>query len=107
MIMNVLFWVFFVLLNCLFTAVLELNKNTILGWVMLVTWMIVWLLFWHRRVRTIQWFVKGLAWISYIGVFALILRLTWPPVRAVPAVNYKNPVSTDVYETQYGPVSVA
>ncbi len=105
MIMKVLFWIFFVLLNCLFTAVLELNKNTMPGWVMLVTWIIVWLLFYRRRAVHMQWFVKGLAWISYIGVFALILRLTWPPVRAVPAVNHKNPVSTDVYETQYGPVS--
>ena len=86
----------------LMLAVLELNQNSLLG---LLLFLICSAGFWivHRKfLRTRRFSAKGIAWLAWIGVFILILFVTWPPVRAVPAVEGDHPEKTRVIRISQG-----
>ena len=88
----------------LMLAVLELNKNTILGFVLLllVAAAFVWLF--AAVLHKNKWYYKLLGWLCFIGCFIGILFLTWPPTKRVPAYEGNTPVRTGVVETNYGQV---
>ena len=102
MVKKILFVVGSILLFALMAAVLELNKNTIAGFISLI---FVSAGFWivHALVLTkSNGGIRFLGWFCWIAAFAAILFITWPPVKAVPAVNYKNPAHTDVITIKQG-----
>ncbi|MBQ5986600.1 MAG: carboxylesterase family protein [Clostridia bacterium] len=88
----------------LMLAVLELNKNTILGFVLLllVAAAFVWLF--AAVLHKNKWYYKLLGWLCFIGCFIGILFLTWPPTKRVPAYEGNTPVRTGVVETNHGQV---
>ncbi len=96
--MHIAYWIFYGIVTLLFGAVLELNKNTLLGWalfvVLAVAFPIVFL-----RVRKL---FKVLSWIGYFALFFLILVVTWPPVKAVSATDDPKPQQTGTIRTQDG-----
>ena len=65
-----------VFLACL--VVLELNKNRLLGWLLwlAVSGGVFWLL-----EKNFAWWQKLLIILGWIGAFALIVLLSWPPVK--------------------------
>ena len=73
------------LLFILMTAVLELNKNTLWGFVLLLAATVGFVLLYTKALQGSRWYVKLLGYLGYLAVFALILFFTWPPTRAVPA----------------------
>ena len=92
---------FFLLLLILF-AVLELGKHTILGWILLV---LVFAAFYVLRSTKLKEKKKGirfLSWIALLILSGIILWVSWPPVRLIPAVTAKNPVKTDVIHVKQG-----
>ncbi|MBR1757202.1 MAG: carboxylesterase family protein [Lachnospiraceae bacterium] len=102
--MGVGFWIGFVFVVLLMLAVLELNQNTILGWALLIAVFagFVWL-----YAAKIQQATRGMKWLSWLGLFAafaVILLVTWPPEKCMPAVSMKHPEQTQVIQTQKGPV---
>ncbi len=101
---RVVFCFFSTLVFLLMLAVLELNHNTLLSFALAsLAALIFWLLY-HKWTRRKKWFVKGLFWLVWIGVFIVIVKFTWPPTKAVPAVAGKDPQHTDVRTTAYGDV---
>lgn len=92
---------FFLLLLILF-AVLELGKHTILGWILLV---LVFAAFYVLRSTKLKEKKKGirfLSWICLLILCGIILWVSWPPVRLIPAVQAKNPAKTDVIHVSQG-----
>lgn len=103
--MHPVFWISDILLTALFAAVLELNRNTLAGWLLLVIVAVLWTLFYRLKFVPACGFAKFLWWIGYIALFAGILFLTWPPVRAVGASDDPNPRATEAVRTDKGLVS--
>lgn len=92
---------FFLLLLILF-AVLELGKHTILGWILLV---LVFAAFYVLRSTKLKEKKKGirfLSWLCLLILCGIILWVSWPPVRLIPAVQAKNPAKTDVIHVAQG-----
>ena len=86
-----------VFLACL--VVLELNKNRLLGWLLwlAVSGGVFWLL-----EKNFAWWQKLLIILGWIGAFALIVLLSWPPVKKVPAADVKNPEKTEIVTVKDG-----
>ncbi len=91
------------LVFALMLAVLELNKNTVAGFVILL---LVTAGFYtvHRLIvrKKNKWYLKLAAWAGWLMLFAGVLFITLPPAQAVPAVNGKNPEKTDIVNVEQG-----
>ena len=92
------------LLFLIMAAVLELNKNTLWGFALLVAATAVFAALFVRVLQGGKWYVKLLGYLGYIAVFTGILFLTWPPTRAVPAYEGKSPVYTKPVSLKQGDV---
>ena len=98
------FYVVWCVLGLLFAAVLELNKNTLLGWAVFIAVMAGFLVL-HKKVLSGQkGFVRFLGWIALLIVLAGILVFTWPRPKPIPAVRTKDPAKTEAVMTAFGPV---
>ena len=87
---------------CLMLAVLELNKNTVIGWVLTLTTAACYLLLRHKaRGKGPLRFLCAAGWLA---CFAGILFLTWPPVKRVPAVEGKTGGPTEIVRLRDGDV---
>lgn len=88
----------------LMTAALELNKNVLAAFPLLiaVTGLFVWLMI--KVLEGSRWYWKVLSFLGWIACFALIFFLTWPPVKPVPAYEGNTPVRTETVSTKYGDV---
>ena len=71
----------------IFLAVLELGKHTWLGWAL---GLLLLAGFYFLRAKKMKGAGKGkrfLCWLGLLGAMAAVLLVSWPPVRAVPAVR--------------------
>ena len=89
------------LLFLLMLAVLELNKNTLPGFLLLLAATILFVFLHGRADRVLP---RLLCWLGWIALFIGVLFLTWPPVKAIPAVEGKNPAPSATVMTQKGSV---
>ncbi len=101
--MKVFFWIILSVMILLTGAFLELNQNSIAGWIMWVIWIAAFIAFAKNRISS-SFFIVLLLWISFAAVSALIIRLSWPQVKPVAAVPEKDPEYTDIYHTEKGDV---
>ena len=92
------------LLFLLMLAVLELNKNTLLGFVLLLLVTVGFVLLFIKVLHGGKWYWKLLGWIGWIGAFIAILLLTWPPMKRVPAYEGKTPTYTGTVSLEKGDV---
>lgn len=76
-----------ILLGCLFLTVLELNKNTVWGWVLALLLLGGFLWLQRAALPGKAWYVRGAAWIGLIAALALILVFTQGPYKSRPAVE--------------------
>ena len=83
-------------------AVLELGKHTLAGW--LLTGVLVAVFLYLRKTKLPQagCGIRVISWAILIALFALILRVSWPPFRAVPAVRTAEPQVTEIVHTKLG-----
>ena len=98
------FWILYAILSALFCAVLELNKNTLLGWALFAVLLVAFPVLFRLVASKAPGYVRLLFWICYLVLFAGILFLTWPPVKAVPASDASKPVPAAVVQTDKGKV---
>ena len=91
---------FFLLTLLLMLAVLELNKNTVIGWALTLAVTAGFVLIW-RMLRGKRFF-RFLAALGWILCFFAVLLLTWPPVKRVPAVEGENGGYTEVIRLRDG-----
>ncbi len=92
------------LLFLLMLAVLELNKNTILGFILLLAVTAGFVFLFVKFLREGKWYGKVIAWLLWLGCFVAILFLTWPPVKAVPAYEGLRPEYTEAISVKDGKV---
>ena len=92
------------LLFLVMAAVLELNKNTLLGFALLVAATVGFAVLFSKVLQGGKWYGKLLGYAGYLAAFALILFLTWPPTRPVPTYEGKAPVYTEPVTIEKGTV---
>ena len=88
----------------LMAAALELNKNVLIAFPLLITVTAVFIWLIVKVLHNSKWYWKLLSWAGWLFCFALIFLLTWPPVRHVPAYEGARPVRTETVSTKYGDV---
>ncbi len=93
------FLVFFLLL-----AFLEINKNTLLGWFLSILIFGGYLYLSESVLKPHKWFTGVLLFLAFLLLFSGIVFLSWPPVKAVKAVDLKDPIRTEVVHTDKGDV---
>ncbi|MBR3381644.1 MAG: carboxylesterase family protein [Clostridia bacterium] len=88
----------------LMLCVLELNRNTLLGFALTLALAALYVFISIKLPGSPRWFARVGLWAAWAAVFAGILFLTWPPVRSVPAVSAKAPERTGVVSLPCGSV---
>ena len=104
---GILWKVFLAIFGLVFFAVMELGKHTILGWVLTAALIAGFALFaknYLMKLTKHRKLVFFLSWLVLFFVFAVIMAVSWPPVKAVPAVSHKDPEKTAVVSVQQGDV---
>ena len=96
------FVILFLVLTLVYLALLELNKNTILGWILAILvlagyWILRGKVLWNR-----PWIVRLLAFLILLLILAGVLFGTVGPVRLHPAVEGENGGVTDVVRVKDG-----
>ena len=92
-----------VLMTALMLAVLELNQNTLWGFFFAAALTAGFVVLYRLIVRRKnKWYLKCAAWLMWIALFVGAVLLTWPPVRAVPAVSVKDPEPTGIVTVAQG-----
>ena len=79
------------LIGAVFLALLELNKNSVWGWILALAAMAAFLFVRRLALADKAWYVRGLGWIGLIAVLTAILLFTQGPFLLRPAVEGKNP----------------
>ena len=92
------------ILFVLMLAVLELNKNTIVGFVLAAAIFAAYMILRSKVLPDKAWYLKGLAWVAWIALFCGVLFLTWPPVKNVAAVDLKNASYTEPVQVSGGAI---
>lgn len=90
-----------IIITCLLCIVMELNKNTLLGWLLVAACLALYI---AARRKAFPGQKHRKLWINliYAGTLAAAFFLSWPPVRAVPASDAKNPKVTEVIHVNEG-----
>ena len=91
--------ILFVLAALVMLALLELGKHTLVGWALTAFLLLGFALLYPRIASKA---LRLLAWLGLIALLALILKLSAPPCRAIPAVEGKNPAVTEVVTVAQG-----
>ncbi|MBQ9563348.1 MAG: carboxylesterase family protein [Lachnospiraceae bacterium] len=102
--MGIGLWILWAILTVALAAVLELGKHTVLGWILAAAVMGGFAWYRHTVLAGAGTGVRIAAWLAVLACAALVLLISRPPVRPVPAVSVKNPEKTEVYQTGKGPV---
>ena len=96
---NVILNLFKILLLLLGLFFLELNKNTIFGWLLTLILLSVYI-FLYRTHKITDLILVPVC----LLLFVLIVYISWPPFRFTPAVTNKNPKPSETVSTSYGKV---
>lgn len=99
-----LFYVVIILITLLYLVILELSKNTILGWIIGVFVAIAMISYrgFLADKGMLGTKVKLITWGLFIGILCANYLLTSPPYKNVPAVDNKNPDVTEVVHVTQG-----
>ena len=96
---NIILIVLRILLISLMTIVLELNKNTIFGWILFLFLVCAYLFM--LKISNLNHIILS---IIFVLGFAIVLYISWPPIKNVPAVDYDNPEYTDILSINDGDI---
>ncbi|MBQ9249771.1 MAG: carboxylesterase family protein [Oscillospiraceae bacterium] len=96
------FYLPLILIALLGFALLELNKNTVLGWLLALAVVGVCVFVYERFLRNRTWRLKLLALLCLLAALLLILFGTVGPIRLRPAVEGKDRAVTDVVTVAQG-----
>ena len=95
------FWIAFTLILLVMLALLELSKNTLMGFLLAALAAALFALL-HGAAEGKG--KRALCWLGWLALFAGILFITRPPVRPVPALEGKDLPHSPVVVTQKGKV---
>ena len=98
---GILWRVLFVILVLIFFAVLELGKHTILGWIWATIVFALFYIFRSTKLKEAKRGIRFLSWICMLVLCGVVIWVSWPPVKRVPAVE-GNPEKTEVVHLAQG-----
>ena len=75
------------ILTLIFFAVLELGKHTVIGWILTAAVLCAFIFLRIKLPDGAGRGLRSLAWIGLPAVFAVILWISRPPVKPVPALE--------------------
>ncbi len=90
------------LIGAVFLALLELNRNSVLGWILTLAAMAAFLFLRRMVLADKAWYVKGLGWIGLVAVLAAVLLCTQGPYLRRCAVEGKDPRVTEIVTVEQG-----
>ena len=96
------FAILFLLVALVWALLCELDRNTVWGWVLLGLVLGAWLVLRCTVLVHRGFFLRLLGFAGAMALAVLVFRLSYPPVRAVPAVSVKNPKTTGVVTVAQG-----
>ena len=99
---GILWRILFFLFALILLAVLELGKHTILGWVLAVILLVLYYILRSAKLNAKGKGIRFLSWLALLVLSGVILWVSWPPVRLIPAVSVKNAEKTDVIHIAQG-----
>ena len=94
--------VLLVIAALLFFAILELGKHTVAGWLLTVILLCAFVLCRRKVLSGKRRLIRFTGWLVFFGLFILILLVSWPPVRPVPAAAGKSAGVTDIIDLPQG-----
>lgn len=99
---KIIWRILFFLLVLIFLAVLELGKHTIYGWVIAIVIFVLFYWFRSAKLKESGRWIRILTWICLLALCGVILWVSWPPMKRVPAVDVRNPQKTEVIHLEQG-----
>ncbi len=96
------FCIFFVLVTLVWALLFELDRNTVWGWVLLGVVLGVWLVLRCTVLVRHGFFLRLFCFAGAMALAFLVFRLSCPPIRAIPAVQVKEPKPTGVVTVAQG-----
>ncbi len=69
----------------LFAAFLELNKNTLSGWLLFAASLVLYILLRRKKLLHVLRLYRFAAFLALFAVWALIAFISYPPVKSIPA----------------------
>ncbi|MBQ1368017.1 MAG: carboxylesterase family protein, partial [Firmicutes bacterium] len=105
MLKTILRWVPMGIFILLVLAALELNKNSLWGWAVTILLFGLYIFLYVRFLGEKPFGFKLLAFLGLLVLTFGAFMLSWPPTKAVPAVSYPNPKTTEIIELQDGKIT--
>ncbi|MBR6091087.1 MAG: carboxylesterase family protein [Anaerolineaceae bacterium] len=99
---GILWIVILVILSLLFFAVLELGKHTLTGWILGAVLIAAFVFVRTKGLNSADTWMRCVGWIGLIAWGVIILWISKPPVKAVPAVEGKPSGITEVIHLRQG-----
>lgn len=101
---HIFFWIIVSLTSLCYFAILELSKNTLLGWALALLAIAGLIVCEVKFLKGKKKLVHMGLWAALVAVFAVISLVSAPPFKRVPAVDVKQPEQTQIVQTAYGDV---
>ena len=101
---HIFFWIIVSLTSLCYFAILELSKNTIVGWALAGAVIVGLIVCELKLLKSKKKLVHLGLWAALVVAFALIGLVSAPPFKRVPAVDVKQPEKTQIVQTAYGDV---
>ncbi len=99
---NTGFWILLAVFGLLWLVLLELNQNTILGWILSLGLLAGFAFLRQKKLRGCRGFVRVLAFLALAGCLVLVLFVSRGPVKRRPAVAGANGGVTDIVTVRDG-----
>ena len=96
------FLVFLILFALVFFPILELGRNTLVGWILAAALCAGFLTLHGKVLSGKKAPLRLLSWLVFLALSAAVFRISVPPVRSVPAVDVKDPAVTDIVKVAEG-----
>lgn len=94
--------ILFVIVAILYGLWMELSHNTVWGWALAIAVMAGFFLFYKIKLSGLKWFLRLAGWVGFFAALFVVFKISYPPYALAPAVNVKNPETTDVITIAQG-----
>ncbi|MBR3149647.1 MAG: carboxylesterase family protein [Eubacterium sp.] len=98
----ILYWILLSLTAIVYFTVLELGKNTLLGWGIALVLFGAYITLEIKLIKGRQWYIRLISWLCFFALLVGTAFLSQPPYKTVPAVDSKRPAVTEVVKVNEG-----
>ena len=96
------FTVLLVLFSLMIFALFELGKHTVFGWILLALTIAAYFVLRGKYLVHLSFWWRLLGFSGFLAAVLIVAKLSMPPVRAIPAVSFKDPSPTGVVTVAQG-----